>query len=118
MKLLLSIILIYTCSFAFASESAFDELTPLSLQDEEASETYIHQGLAQKEYTELCKKNENKHKDICTEDRAAFSGGMGKTLETIVTPNNTVDVSHLTKGIYFLQIQMNNTLVSKKFIKK
>ncbi|MBL4668176.1 MAG: T9SS type A sorting domain-containing protein, partial [Flavobacteriales bacterium] len=43
---------------------------------------------------------------------------MGKTLETIVTPNSTINVSHLTKGIYFLQIQMDNRLVSKKFIKE
>jgi hypothetical protein len=43
---------------------------------------------------------------------------MGKTLEIIITPNNTIDVSYLTKGVYFLQIQSDKGLVSKKFIKE
>jgi hypothetical protein len=43
---------------------------------------------------------------------------MGKTIKTIVTPNNTIDVSFLTKGIYFLQIQTDTILKSRKFIKE
>ncbi|HFC00174.1 MAG TPA: T9SS type A sorting domain-containing protein, partial [Phaeodactylibacter sp.] len=43
---------------------------------------------------------------------------MGKTVKTIVEPTNTVNLSDLTKGIYFLKIQIDNTLVSKKIIKE
>ncbi len=43
---------------------------------------------------------------------------MGKTVKTMVAPNQTIDVSDLTKGIYFLQIQLDKTLVSRKMIKK
>lgn len=43
---------------------------------------------------------------------------MGKTVKTIVAPNQTIDVSDLTKGIYFLQIKVDETLMSKKIIKE
>ena len=43
---------------------------------------------------------------------------MGQTVKTIVEPDNTVNVSDLTKGIYFLQIQIENALVSRKIIKE
>lgn len=47
---------------------------------------------------------------------------MGKTIPiaigTITTTNNTINVSGLTKGIYFLQVQTDKGLVSKKFIKE
>lgn len=43
---------------------------------------------------------------------------MGKTVQSVSNPNNTIDVSHLTKGIYFLQIQIDNVSVSKRFIKE
>ena len=42
----------------------------------------------------------------------------GKIIKTIVNPINTVDVSNLTNGVYFLQLKMANGLVSKKFIKE
>jgi hypothetical protein len=42
---------------------------------------------------------------------------MGKTVETIVTSNNSIDVSHLIKGTYFLKIQTNKGLATKKFIR-
>ena len=43
---------------------------------------------------------------------------MGKTVKTITSSSNTIDVSELTKGIYFLKIQMDKGLVSEKFIKE
>ena len=43
---------------------------------------------------------------------------LGKTIETIVTPNNTIDVSYLTKGVYFLQVKTDKGWINKKFIKK
>jgi hypothetical protein len=43
---------------------------------------------------------------------------LGNTVKTIGAPNNSIDVSELTKGIYFLQIQMETGLMSKKFIKE
>lgn len=42
---------------------------------------------------------------------------MGKTVKTIATPNRTIDVSDLTEGVYLLQVQINDALVSKRFIK-
>ena len=41
----------------------------------------------------------------------------GKTVKTIVSNNSTIDVSDLTKGIYFLQIQTGNGIANSKFIK-
>ncbi len=43
---------------------------------------------------------------------------MSKSVKTIVSPNSTVDVSDLTTGVYFLQVQMDNLLVSKRFVKQ
>jgi uncharacterized protein YjdB len=43
---------------------------------------------------------------------------MGKTVKTITSSSNTIDVSELTKGIYFLKIQMDKGLVSEKFVKE
>tara|TARA_B100000809_G_scaffold147602_1_gene145116 strand:+ start:163 stop:1797 length:1635 start_codon:yes stop_codon:yes gene_type:complete len=43
---------------------------------------------------------------------------MAKTVKTFVSSSNSIDVSELTKGIYFLQIQTDKGLISKKFIKK
>ena len=48
----------------------------------------------------------------------AITDIMGKTIETIVTPNNTIDVSYLTKGVYFLQVKTDKGWINKKFIKK
>ncbi|MBL4669927.1 MAG: T9SS type A sorting domain-containing protein, partial [Flavobacteriales bacterium] len=42
----------------------------------------------------------------------------GKTVKTIIGNVNTVNVSDLTRGIYFIQIQTEKGLVNKKFIKK
>jgi hypothetical protein len=42
----------------------------------------------------------------------------GKTIKAIVPTSNTIDVSDLTKGIYFLQIQTENEIINSKFIKK
>lgn len=43
---------------------------------------------------------------------------MAKTVKTIVPTNNTIDISGLTKGVYFLQIQTEKGLVSKRFMKE
>jgi len=42
----------------------------------------------------------------------------GKIVKAIVTNNNTIDVSNLVKGIYFLQIQTNKGMLNSKFIKE
>jgi len=42
----------------------------------------------------------------------------GKKVKTVVTNTNTIDVSDLTKGIYFLQIQTKNGMAVSKFIKE
>lgn len=42
----------------------------------------------------------------------------GKTVMTFIPSSNTINVSDLTNGIYFLQIQTGKGLVRKKFIKQ
>jgi hypothetical protein len=42
----------------------------------------------------------------------------GKSVETFIPTQNTVDVSDLVKGIYFLQIQTNTGIANSKFIKE
>lgn len=41
----------------------------------------------------------------------------GVLIKTVMNPNNTIDVSDLAKGIYFLQVQTNKGLSTQKFIK-
>lgn len=68
---------------AFAQEAAFDTTRELTLEEEQASENYIHQGIATKKQQELCS-GEGKFKDICTEERFAFSGGAFRTIEAML----------------------------------
>ncbi|PCI95743.1 MAG: hypothetical protein COB15_11850 [Flavobacteriales bacterium] len=42
----------------------------------------------------------------------------GKTIETFIPTSNNINVYDLTKGIYFLQVQTDKGVVSKKFIKE
>jgi Secretion system C-terminal sorting domain len=42
----------------------------------------------------------------------------GKTVKTIVSNNNTIDISGLTKGIYFLQVKTDKGIANSKFIKE
>lgn len=42
----------------------------------------------------------------------------GTTVETIMVPSNSIDISGLTNGIYFLQTQIDNVLITEKFIKE
>lgn len=41
----------------------------------------------------------------------------GEVVESTLNPNKTVNVSHLPEGVYILQIQTNDALVNRKFIK-
>jgi len=43
---------------------------------------------------------------------------LGKTVKTIIGNVNTVNVSDLTRGIYFIQIQTERGMVNSKFIKE
>lgn len=43
---------------------------------------------------------------------------IGKTVKTITSNSNLINVSDLTQGIYFLKIQTDKGLVNKKFFKK
>lgn len=43
---------------------------------------------------------------------------QGQLVEHINTSNNMVDISHINKGVYFLQIQIGNTITTKKLIKE
>ncbi|MEP4667539.1 MAG: T9SS type A sorting domain-containing protein [Cyclobacteriaceae bacterium] len=42
---------------------------------------------------------------------------MGRSVKTIYSPENSLDVSDLTKGIYFLQVKTDQGIISKKFLK-
>jgi hypothetical protein len=42
----------------------------------------------------------------------------GKTIKRINHDSNTINVSDLTKGIYFLQVQTEQSVINKKFIKE
>jgi hypothetical protein len=69
---------------SLAQEAAFDDTKELTLEQEQASETYIHQGQAQKKSFEMCKDGQGGFKDICTENKNAFDGGMNKTIEALL----------------------------------
>lgn len=43
---------------------------------------------------------------------------MGKTAKAVISDNNTIDVTDLSSGIYFLQVQTDKGLANIKFIKK
>jgi Leucine-rich repeat (LRR) protein len=51
-------------------------------------------------------------------ERIEIMNILGETVKTIVDPSNTVDVSELTDGVYFLKLQTDKNVVSKKFIKE
>lgn len=63
---------------SFSQESAFDETVPVSAEDEAAAENYIHQGLADEKYLEMCEDNKT-----CT-SKDAFDGGTWATLDTMM----------------------------------
>ncbi len=72
-----------TLSFAqTADDYIYDQTNELTDAETAQSESYIHQGLAEKEYMEKCVDEEtgeiNKE---CTESREAFKGGLGADLE-------------------------------------
>jgi hypothetical protein len=84
-KMIFMILIFITGSFSsVAQEAAFDESKELTLEQEESSERYIHQGIAQKKSFDMCKDGQGGFKDICTEDKNAFDGGMNKTIEAML----------------------------------
>jgi hypothetical protein len=83
MRFIQFLILLTVTNLAFADESFFDEARPLTAEEEFNSDQYIHQGVADEEYKELCN-GEGKYSDICTNDDSAFSAGGEKTLEAMI----------------------------------
>ncbi|MAZ47700.1 MAG: hypothetical protein CME65_04010 [Halobacteriovoraceae bacterium] len=53
------------------------------MEEESAASNYIHQGMADQEYREMCFNEEGRMKKICQENSQAFSGAMG-TLEAMM----------------------------------
>ncbi|TMM31480.1 T9SS type A sorting domain-containing protein [Polaribacter aestuariivivens] len=43
---------------------------------------------------------------------------LGKKIITVKKPENNIDVSTLSNGVYFIKFNINNTIYSTKFIKK
>ena len=53
-----------------------------------------------------------------TEKTLSIMDAIGNTVKTIANPGPTLDIAELAEGIYFLQIQIGNSLINKKLIKK
>jgi hypothetical protein len=83
MRFLQLIVLFTLSNLATANESFFDDTRTLTAEEEFKSDQYIHQGVADSEYQEMCNK-EGKYSDICTNNDSAFSGGGEKTLEAMI----------------------------------
>lgn len=83
MKLNILLIFIFLSLNVLGQEAAFDGTQELTLDEEQASETYIHQGVASTTNAELCENGAEGIQDICT-DTNAFSGGLGRTLEALI----------------------------------
>ncbi|MCO4756323.1 MAG: hypothetical protein KC478_17720, partial [Bacteriovoracaceae bacterium] len=74
-----ALILTFAISLSlFAQESAFDETQPLSAEDEHQADNYIHQGVADKKYLEMCEGNTG-----CTSEDA-FTGGAWATVDKMM----------------------------------
>lgn len=43
---------------------------------------------------------------------------FGKTSKVNLNSNNIIDISHLSKGVYILQLQTKDSLLNKKFVKE
>lgn len=80
MKKLLILSLLITSGSSLAQESAFDETQDITVEEEAAAKTYIHQGQAEKNYNEKCSEGSSGFKDICTNDR----DGNGSTIERML----------------------------------
>lgn len=105
MKLILTILTLTLSLNLFAQEAAFDGETTLTLDEEQNSELYIHEGIASNTSNDLCANGGGKYKDICTNQTSAFSGGLGSTLEALLPA--------VTKA-YALIIGATNPKLSKK----
>lgn len=83
MKLIVGISMLLSLSI-WAQDSAFDTVdNSLTLEDEAASQNYIHEGQAQTTYNELCFDENGQQKEICQDSNSAFDGFMG-TMETLM----------------------------------
>lgn len=51
-------------------------------------------------------------------EQVKIVNSFGVTVSTITPTNNSIDVSKLAKGIYFLQVIIDGKYISKKFIKE
>lgn len=61
----------------YAQDSAFDTVdNNLTIEDEAAAQNYIHQGMADAQYREMCFEEDGRMKKICQENQFAFDGGM------------------------------------------
>lgn len=82
-----------------ATESVFDGIDgPATTEaDEINADNYIHQGIAQERYQEMCADDKGGAKDICNEDKYAFDGGMRK-LEAMLPALTTAYAMFSTMG--------------------
>jgi hypothetical protein len=51
-------------------------------------------------------------------EKVTIVTSMGRVVESIVTPNSTLDVAHLSTGVYYLQIQTEKGLINQKLVKE
>ncbi|MEZ4920439.1 MAG: T9SS type A sorting domain-containing protein [Saprospiraceae bacterium] len=69
-------------------------------------------------YPNILKNGESLHL-ACTNNfnsTVRIFNSVGRLLQTFQSTNNTIEISNSTPGVYYLQIEQNNTLYSAKFI--
>lgn len=104
MKFLIS--LLFIALSVQAQDSAYDSTeNNLTAEDEAKAQNYIHQGMADQEYREMCFDEDGKQKSICRNNSMAFDGGMG-TLEAMMPA--------ITKAYALFSVMGGNTLTSNK----
>lgn len=102
MKFLIS--LLFIALSVQAQDSAYDSTeNNLTAEDEAKAQNYIHQGMADQEYREMCFDEDGKQKSICRNNSMAFDGGMG-TLEAMMPA--------ITKAYALFNVMGGNTFTA------
>lgn len=85
MKLNLLIFISFICISIFAqNEGDYDTVKPITAEELNTAETYMHQGQIQEKSDELCNDPNNEFKDICTNETSAFRKDGWQDMEQIM----------------------------------
>jgi len=82
----LSTIILASPILGYSQEGAYDGTQVLTDEEKIESDNYVHQGIADQKYNELCADEDSrgKYEDLCMNQQGAFGGKTGKTLEMMV----------------------------------